>query len=117
MTAALRQLACSTVLIAPVWLFLDRPWTLPVPGLTPELAVVGVEVLSTALACLIFFRVLAAAGATNLALVTFLIPVSATMLGVSLPGENLRKEHLLRFGLIALGLLAIDGRVLRRRQA
>jgi drug/metabolite transporter (DMT)-like permease len=88
-----------------------------VPGLTPELAVVGVAVLSTALACLIFFRVLAAAGATNLALATFLIPVSATMLGVSLPGKNLRKEHLLRFGLIALGLLAIDGRVLRRRPA
>jgi drug/metabolite transporter (DMT)-like permease len=89
MTATFGQLACSTALIAPVWLFLDRPWTAPMPGLTPGLtsgltsvlAVVGVAVLSTALDYLIFVRALAAAGTTNLALVTFPIPVSATMLG------------------------------------
>ena len=69
------------------------------------------------LAYLIFFRVLASAGATNLALVTFLIPVSATLLGVGLLGETLQGHHLAGFGLIALGLLAIDGRLLRRRAA
>ncbi len=111
---AFGQLTCSTLMIAPVWLLIDRPWTLPLPGLTPVLAVAGMAVLSTALAYLIFFRILAAAGATNLALVTFLIPVSATLLGVGLLGETLRPEHLAGFGLIALGLLAIDGRLLRR---
>jgi len=111
---AFGQLTCSTLMIAPVWLLIDRPWALPLPGLTPVLAVAGMAVLSTALAYLIFFRILAAAGATNLALVTFLIPVSATLLGVGLLGETLRPEHLAGFGLIALGLLAIDGRILRR---
>lgn len=114
MTTAFGQLACSTALIAPVWLLVDRPWALDVPGLTPVLAVAGMAVLSTALAYLIFFRVLAQAGATNLALVTFLIPVSATLLGVGLLGETLRPEHLAGFALIALGLVAIDGRVFRR---
>ena len=115
MTTAFGQLTCSTLLIAPVWLLIDRPWALAAPGLTPVLAVVGLAVLSTAVAYLIFFRVLAAAGATNLALVTFLIPVSATLLGVGLLGEALRAAHLAGFALIALGLVAIDGRVLRKR--
>lgn len=117
MTTAFGQLACSTVMIAPVWLWIDQPWSLSVPGLTPMLAVAAMAVLSTALAYLIFFRVLAAAGATNLALVTFLIPVSATLLGVGLLGETLRVEHLAGFGLIALGLVAIDGRVFGRKPA
>jgi len=117
MTTAFGQLVCSTALIAPVWLLVDRPWGLPTPALTPVLAVIGMAVLSTALAYLIFFRILAAAGATNLALVTFLIPVSATLLGVGVLGETLRPEHLAGFALIAAGLLAIDGRVLRRKSA
>ena len=117
MTTAFGQLACSTLMIAPVWLLIDRPWAHAMPGLTPILAVVGMAVFSTALAYLIFFRVLASAGATNLALVTFLIPVSATLLGVGLLGETLQRHHLAGFGLIALGLLAIDGRLLRRRAA
>ena len=117
MTTAFGQLVCSTVIIAPVWLWVDRPWTLAVPEVTPVLAVAGMAVFSTALAYLIFFRVLAAAGATNLALVTFLIPVSATLLGVGLLGEALRAEHLAGFGLIAVGLVAMDGRLLRRRPA
>ncbi len=117
MTTAFGQLACSSVMIAPAWLLIDRPWTLTAPGMTAVLAVVGMAVLSTALAYLIFFRVLASAGATNLALVTFLIPVSATLLGVGLLGETLRPEHLAGFGLIALGLVAIDGRLFRTRRA
>lgn len=114
MTTAFGQLACSSAMIAPIWLLVDRPWGLAMPGLVPVLAVAGMAVLSTALAYLIFFRVLAQAGATNLALVTFLIPVSATLLGVGLLGESLRAEHLAGFALIALGLMAIDGRVFRR---
>jgi len=87
------------------------------PGLTPVLAVLGSAALSTALAYLIYFRLLASAGATRLALVTFLIPVSATLLGIGLLGETLRFEHLAGFALIAAGLAAIDGRLLGRQRA
>ena len=55
---------------------------------------------------------LAAAGATNLLLVTFLIPVSAIVLGVLILGERLTGEHLAGMALIGLGLAAIDGRPL-----
>lgn len=116
-TAAFGQLACSSLLIAPLWLVVDRPWALPAPGLTPVLALVSMAALSTALAYLIFFRVLASAGATNVSIVTFLIPISATLLGVGLLGETLRPEHVAGFALIAAGLVAIDGRLWRGRAA
>ena len=70
----------------------------------------GVAALSTALAFIIYFRILATAGATNLLLVTFLIPVSAILLGVLILHEVLLPKHLLGMAMIALGLAAIDGR-------
>ena len=73
----------------------------------------GLGLLSTSAAYLIYFRILASAGATNLLLVTFLIPVSAVLLGVTVLSEQLTVAQLAGMGLIALGLAAIDGRVLR----
>ncbi len=75
-------------------------------------AIAGLALLSTALAYVIFFRILAAAGATNLLLVTLLIPVSALLLGHSFLGEGLAMQHVIGMALIALGLAAIDGRAL-----
>lgn len=74
-------------------------------------AVGALAVLSTALAYVIFFRLLRDAGAVNVALVTFLIPVSAVILGAVFLGERLEARHLAGAGLIALGLVALDGRV------
>ena len=100
-------------MMIPVALLLDRPWTLPLPSLTTWGALVGLGVLSTAVACIIYFRLLATAGATNVPLVTFLIPVSAMLLGITILGEQLDPRHLLGMALIGLGLVAMDGRALR----
>ena len=82
---------------------------------TPEWAAVAVlAVFCTAFAYLLFFRLLASAGATNVMLVTFIIPVSAILLGVTFLGEVLRPVEMLGMALIALGLVIIDGRLLRR---
>jgi drug/metabolite transporter (DMT)-like permease len=94
---------------------MDRPWALAWPGLEVAGAVVGIAALSTALAYLIYFRLLASAGTTNLSLVTFLIPVSATALGWAILGERLLPQHVAGFGLIVAGLVAIDGRFLPGR--
>jgi drug/metabolite transporter (DMT)-like permease len=91
-------------------LLIDQPWTLPVPSTAAILALVGVGALSTALAYILYFRILATAGATNLLLVTLLIPVSAILLGVFIVGETLLPQHLLGMMLIGTGLVAIDGR-------
>jgi drug/metabolite transporter (DMT)-like permease len=73
-------------------------------------ALLALAVLSTALAYVIYFRILARAGATNLLLVTFLIPVSAILLGTAVLGEQLAPHHFVGMAIIAVGLAAIDGR-------
>lgn len=111
---AFGQVAASSLMLLPLWLIVDRPWALPPPGSEVVAAVIGIAALSTALAYLIYFRLLASAGATQLGLVTFLIPVSATALGWLLLGERLLPQHLAGFGLIVVGLMAIDGRAFGR---
>ncbi len=118
LVTALGQVSASTLLILPLALLADRPWTLPPPGPATLCALAGIALLSTALAYVIYFRILAAAGATNLLLVTFLIPVSALILGTTVLGEHLTGGQLAGMALIGLGLAAIDGRPLvwlRRR--
>jgi drug/metabolite transporter (DMT)-like permease len=112
---ALGQVAMSTLLLLPPMLLIEQPWQLPVPSPGAIAAVAGLAVVSTALAYVIYFRLLASAGATNLLLVTFLIPVSAILLGTLFLDEVLAPRHFAGMALIALGLLAIDGRMFRRR--
>ena len=83
------------------------------PSLTAWLALAGLAILSTALAYVLYFRILAAAGATNLLLVTFLIPVTAILLGATFLGERLEPRHFLGMGFVAAGLALIDGRLWR----
>ena len=111
MMTATGQLTASTVMLAPVALMIDHSWTLATPSAATWLAIAGLALLSTALAYLIFFRLLASAGATNLMLVTFLIPISAVLLGSLFLGEQLEAKHFFGMGLIAMGLAAIDGRL------
>jgi len=110
MATATGQVAASSVMLVPVMLFVDQPWSLPMPGVAALGALLGVAVLSTALAYIIYFRILATAGATNLLLVTFLIPVSAILLGVGFLGEILLPRHVAGMVLIGTGMAAIDGR-------
>jgi drug/metabolite transporter (DMT)-like permease len=109
--AAAGQLTASTVLILPIMLVVDRPWMLPPPSLTVWLALGALALLSTALAYVLYFRILAAAGATVLLLVTFLIPVPAILLGATVLGERLEPRHYVGMALIGLGLAIIDGRI------
>jgi drug/metabolite transporter (DMT)-like permease len=110
LVTAAGQVSATTLMILPVALIVDQPWSLPLPGLATWGALAGLALLSTALAYVIYFRILAAAGATNLLLVTFLIPVSALVLGMTILGERLDLRHFAGMALIGLGLAAIDGR-------
>ena len=108
------QVTASTVLILPIMLAVEQPWTLPaLPSPTVWAALGGLAMLSTALAYVLYFRILAAAGATNLLLVTFLIPVTAVLLGAAVLGERLAPRHFAGMALIGLGLAVIDGRIAR----
>ncbi len=111
------QVTASTIVLAPVAILIDRPWNLPMPTVSIWSAIVGLAVLSTALAYILYFQILRRAGATNLLLVTFLIPVSAILLGSLVLGERLGWVHAAGMALIGLGLAAIDGRLFRSRRA
>jgi len=111
LVTAAGQVTASTVLLLPLALIIDRPWELPMPTLATWGAVFGVAFVCTALAYIIYFRILRTAGATNLMIVTLLIPVSAIWLGVAFLGESLTTGQIAGMTLIGVGLLAIDGRI------
>lgn len=111
LATATGQVTASSIVLIPIMLAVDRPWTLAAPSLAATGALVGVAVLSTALAYVLYFRILATAGATNLLLVTFLIPVTAILLGVGFLGEVLMANHVAGMVMIGIGLATIDGRL------
>ena len=108
------QLTCSTVLLLPIAVVFDRFWLLPQPSAPAILAVLGLALFSTALAYIVFFRISATAGPSNVMLVTLLIPVTATALGVLILDETLTLHQIAGALIIASGLLVIDGRLLAR---
>ena len=107
------MLSATTVMILPLALVVERPWSLSPSSVTWG-AMLGLALLSTAVAYQIYFRILASAGATNLLLVTFLIPVSALLLGVLVLGERPQWTAFAGMGLIFAGLAVVDGRLLGR---
>jgi drug/metabolite transporter (DMT)-like permease len=113
MEAACGQLTASTTICLPLALLVDRPWTLPMPGADVVAAVLFLGLFATALAYVIFFRILTLAG-SNVMLVTLLVPVSAVVLGALVLGERLEPRAFAGMAVIAVGLAAIDGRLWRR---
>lgn len=107
---AFGQCATAAVLLLPVVPF-GAVLAGPVPAGEVWLALAGLALLSTALAYVIFFHLLAVAGPVNVQLVTLLIPVSAVVMGALLLGERLEPRHLAGAALIGAGLLALDGRL------
>lgn len=110
--AATGQVTASALMLLPMAFLVDHPWALPIPSWQAWGAIIGIAALSTALAYVLYFRILASAGATNLLLVTFLIPVTGILLGTLVLGERLNPTHFLGMALIGAGLAAIDGRLL-----
>jgi drug/metabolite transporter (DMT)-like permease len=111
LVTAAGQVTASSLTLLPLSLALDRPWLLPRPSARTWAAVVGLALLCTALAYVIYFRILATSGASNLLLVTLLMPVNAVFLGITMLGERIEPRHVMGMALIAAGLATIDGRV------
>ncbi|MCC3304015.1 DMT family transporter [Sneathiella sp. HT1-7] len=108
---AFGMLACSSVIMLPVALIVDEPFAAS-PDWTSLSAVVALAIFGTALAYIFYFQLLALAGAVNLLLVTFLIPVTALLLGVGILSEAIHPLSLVGTAIIFAGLALIDGRIL-----
>lgn len=108
------QVTTAAIMLAPLALFIDKPWTLAIPPIPIIGAMLGLAFLSTVVAYILYFRLIASAGATNAALVTFIIPISAIMLGVIILGETFTPVQAIGMVLIGAGLIVMDGRFLKR---
>src|SRR5712664_3833042 len=107
------QLLASGLMMTIIAAVFERPWQLPMPGVTTWLAMFGLSALSTALAYIVFFQVLRRSGSTNVMLVTLLIPVTAILLGYLVLGESISLREIIGALVIGSALLLMDGRVLK----
>jgi drug/metabolite transporter (DMT)-like permease len=108
------QLTASSLIMLPVSLLVDQPWSLPWPPLDAVASVLALAVVSTAFAYILYFRLIAMAGATNASLVTLLVPPSAILLGIASLGEHLGAAEWAGMLVIGLGLVILDGRLVSR---
>lgn len=105
------QVTASTLILFPITLFVEGAFDTDRTNMSTWIAIAGLAIASTAIAYVLYFRILELAGATNVLLVTLLVPASAILLGSLFLNESLEIIHILGMVLIALGLSAIDGRL------
>ena len=108
------QLAAAAAMMTPLALALEQPWLAPLPSASAWAAIVLLAVVCSSFAYIIYFRLIDGAGATNALLVTLLVPPVAIVLSALFLDERLAPQHFGGLALIAAGLAAIDGRLLRR---
>jgi drug/metabolite transporter (DMT)-like permease len=113
LTSATCQLICSSLVMLGLAGVVERPWLLPAPSLPTWLVLLATAALSTALAYVVFFRILVRSGASNVMLVTLLIPVTAILLGHFLLGEPLEAREIIGALVIGGALLIVDGRMIK----
>jgi drug/metabolite transporter (DMT)-like permease len=113
MSVTTGQLTAGALMMLPLALLVDQPWTQPMPPLTAWGAIVALALLCTAFGYVLYFRLIETAGATNALLVTLLVPPFAIFFGTLFLGEVLAPQDFIGLALIALGLAAIDGRLLK----
>ncbi len=113
MSVTTGQLSAGALMMLPLAMLVDQPWTQPLPPVTAWGAIVALALLCTAFGYVLYFKLIETAGATNALLVTLLVPPFAILFGSLFLSEVLAPQDFAGLGLIALGLAAIDGRLLR----
>ncbi|CAN7365110.1 DMT family transporter [Rhizobium rhizogenes] len=108
------QLTASTILMAPIVFVLYRPESIVTSNISIWMAIGVLAVFTTAFAFILYFNIIASAGATNASLVTLLVPASAIVLGAAFLGERLELYEFAGLALIVSSLLLMDGRLFRR---
>ena len=110
---ATSQLIAGALVMAPVALLVDQPWTQPLPPIEAWGAIAVLALVCSAYAYVLYFKLIDSAGATNALLVTLLVPPIAIVMGAALLGERLTSGQFMGLAFIALGLAVIDGRIAR----
>lgn len=113
MELAAAQFVAGAILLAPVALAFGQSLTALPTSIAAWGAVLVLALFCSAFAYVLFFRLIETAGATNSMLVTLLVPPIAIVLGALVFGEQFGLAQIGGLLLIAAGLAAIDGRLLK----
>ena len=113
MSVTTGQLTAGALVMLPLALLVDRPWLDAMPSLQAIGAITALALVCSAFAYILYFRLIDRAGATNALLVTLLVPPVAIFFGSLVLHEVIEPRDFAGLGLIALGLAAIDGRLLK----
>lgn len=103
------QMIVAALTILPFVLLVDRPWTAVWPSWPSLLSVVGLAVLGTALAFIVYYRLVENASATHVSMVTYIMPLFGIVLGAIFLDESLTVEMAIGTGLILVGVFIVNG--------
>src|SRR5687768_1652594 len=92
MSVTTGQLSAGALMMLPLAMLIDQPWTQPIPPLTAWGAIVALALLCTAFGYVLYFKLIDSAGATNALLVTLLVPPFAILFGSLLLDEVLAPQ-------------------------
>lgn len=103
------QMIMASLYLLPLALLLERPWTLPMPAVPSILSMLALAVLGTALAFIVYYRLLERAGASYLSMVAYMIPVFGIFFSVILLDEQVTGGMILGGALILFGVMIVNG--------
>jgi drug/metabolite transporter (DMT)-like permease len=113
LAAATGQMMTAAVMLAPLPLLFETPFA-AAPSVTAIAALLTLAIVATSFTYLLYFRLIATAGASNAMLIALLMPPVAILLGVLFLNEVLTGSQAAGMALILTGLVIIDGRLLSR---
>jgi len=111
LVAPTAQLLVATIYMVPLALYFERPFSLSWPSLQAVGSLVALAVIGTALAFVVYYKIIEVAGATYLSMVTYILPVFGVMLGVLILNEQLTWNAYVGCGLILSGVMVVNGRL------
>ncbi len=117
LVAPAAQLLVATSYLIPLMFFVDQPLQLPAPSWQAVTSLLALSFFGTAIAFVVYYHVLEMTSATNLSMVTYLIPVIGVILGVVFLNEKFGWNAYLGCALILLGVMVVNGvfnRIFRR---
>ena len=117
MVNATGQVLFAVLWLTPLSLIMESPFATETFSSTTLWASLAIGLLSTTLGFVFFYNVLRSGGASNVLLVSFLVPISASILGVVFLAEPLPMTSIAAYVTVLIALLIIDGRVFKRFSA
>jgi len=109
LVAPTAQLLLAALFLLPFSLILEQPYLLPLPSWPALGSLVALAVFGTALAFVIYYRLLERISATYLSMVTYLVPVFGVILGIVVLDERLDWHTYLGCALILVGVMIVNG--------